>query len=82
MYKDLIKNYVEKLKKEDVIKFIENNNYVVSDKEIDIIYFYIKNYCDYFLEDNKDIWAKLKKDVSEPVFIEIRKLFNKYKKYI
>lgn len=82
MYKDLIKNYIEKLKKEDVIKFIENNNYVVSDKEIDTIYFYIKNYWADFLEDNTEIWNKLKKDVSEPVFIEIKKLFNKYKKYI
>ena len=82
MYKDLIRSYIEKLRKEDIIKFIENNNYIVSDKEIDTIYFYIKNYWNYFLEDKQEIWDKLKKDVSEPVFIEIKKLFNKYKKYI
>lgn len=82
MYKDLIKNYVENLKKEDIIKFIEKNNYVVTNKEIDTIYFYIKNYWTQFLEDNKEIWNKLKNDVSKPVFLEIKKLFNKYKKYI
>ena len=82
MYKDLIKSYIEKLKKEDIIKFIENNNYIVSNKEIDTIYFYIKNYYNDFLENKQEIWNKLKNDVSEPVFIEIKNLFNKYKKYI
>jgi len=82
MYKDLIKSYIEKLKKEDIIKFIENNNYVVSNKEIDVIYFYIKNYYNDFLEDKQEIWNRLKNDISEPVFIEIKKLFDKYKKYI
>jgi len=82
MYKDLIKSYIEKLKKEDIIKYIENNNYVVSNKEIDVIYFYIKNYYNDFLEDKQEIWNRLKNDISEPVFIEIKKLFDKYKKYI
>ena len=38
MYKSLLKGYIDSLKKEDIIKFIEQNNYEVSDKEIDTIY--------------------------------------------
>ena len=34
MYKSILKQYIEKLKKEDIIKFIGKNNYQVSDKEI------------------------------------------------
>ena len=82
MYKSIIKSYVEKLKKEDIIKYIENNNYQVSNKEIDIIYFYIKNYWEDFFNKNQDIWRKLRNDISENTYIEIMKLRDKYKKFI
>ena len=77
MYKQLLKGYIEKLKKEDIIKYIENNNYQVSDKEIDTIYFYIKNYWEDFFDNKQETWEKLKKDVSENI-----KLYQKYQKYI
>lgn len=82
MYKQLLKIYIEKLKKEEVIKYIENNNYRVSDKEIDIIYFYIKNYWEDFFDDKEEIWKKLKNDVTNDTYIEIMKLYRKYKKFI
>lgn len=82
MYKQLLKIYIEKLKKEEVIKYIENNNYRVSDKEIDIIYFYIKNYWEDFYNNNDVVWKKLKNDVSVNTYIEIMSLYNKYKNFI
>ena len=82
MYKQLLKGYIEKLKKEDIIKYIENNNYQVSDKEIDTIYFYIKNYWEEFLDNKAEIWNQLKKNVSENTYLEIIKLYQKYQKYI
>ena len=82
MYKQLLKGYIEKLKKEDIIKYIENNNYQVSDKEIDAIYFYIKNYWEDFFDNKQETWEKLKKDVSENTYLEIIKLYQKYQKYI
>jgi transcription initiation factor IIE alpha subunit len=82
MYKSLIKRYIEKLKKEDIIKFISKNNYQVSDKEIDTIYFYIKNYTDDIINNKKEIWDKLKNDVSTNTFKELQNLYHKYIKYI
>jgi len=82
MYKQILKNYIERLKKEDIIKFIEKNNYKVSDKEINNIYFYIKNYWEDFFENKKEIWEKLEKDVSYNTYLEILKLYQKYKKFI
>lgn len=82
MYKQLIKSYIEKLKKEDIIKYIENNNYVVSDKEIDTIYFYIKNHWEDFFNNKEEIWEQLKNNISNNTYIEIVKLYQKYKKYI
>lgn len=82
MYKQLIKSYIEKLKKEDIIKYIENNNYVVSDKEIDTIYFYIKNHWEDFFNNKEEIWEQLKNNISNNTYLEIVKLYQKYKKYI
>lgn len=82
MYKQILKNYIEKLKKEDIIKYIENNNYVVSDKEIDTIYFYIKNHWEDFFNNKEEIWEQLKNNISNNTYLEIVKLYQKYKKYI
>lgn len=82
MYKQLLKSYINKLRKEDVIKYIENNNYLVSDKEIDTIYFYIKNYWEDFFDNKEDVWRKLKNDVSDNTYIEIMKLYQKYRNFI
>lgn len=82
MYKSLLKGYVEKIKKEDIIKFIDKNNYQVTDKEIDIIYFYIKNYWEDIFDNRTDIWEKISHDVSPITFLEIQKLYQKYKKFI
>ena len=82
MYKQILKTYVEKLKKEDVIKFIENNNYNVSNKEIDVIYFYIKNYWEDFYYNNKQVWDRLHNDISENTYNQIIQLYKKYQKYI
>ena len=82
MYKSILKQYIERLKKEDIIKFIGENNYQVSDKEIDTIYFYIKNYWEDIFDNQEDIWNKIKQEVSPNTFIQIQGLYQKYKKYI
>ena len=82
MYKSLLKGYIENLKKEDIIKYIWKNNYQVSDKEIDTIYFYIKNYWEDILDNKKEIWEKISQDVSPNIFLQIQNLYQKYKKYI
>lgn len=82
MYKSILKQYIERLKKEDIIKFIGKNNYQVSDKEIDTIYFYIKNYWEDIFDNQEDIWNKIKQEVSPNTFIQIQGLYQKYKKHI
>lgn len=82
MYKQLLKSYIEKMTKVDIIKYIEKNNYQVSDKEIETIYFYIKNYWEDFFDNKEEVWKKLKSDVSDNTYVEILKLFNKYKNFI
>lgn len=82
MYKSLLKGYIDKLKKEDIIKYIGENNYQISDKEIDTIYFYIKNYWEDIFDNKKEIWEKISQDVSPNTFLTLQQLYQKYKKYI
>lgn len=82
MYKTLLKEYINNLKKEDIIKYIEKNNLKVNDKEIDTIYFYIKNYWEDIFDNKKQIWEKLSHDVSPQTFMTIESLYQKYKKFI
>ena len=82
MYKSLLKGYIDGLKKEDIIKYIGKNNYQVDDKEIDTIYFYIKNYWEDIFDNKKEIWDKISQDVSPTTFIQIQNLYQKYKKFI
>ena len=70
-------NYIDKLKKEDIIKFINNNNYQVSDMEINTIYFYIKNYWEELFDNSEEIWKKLQNDVSKNTYLELMKLYKK-----
>lgn len=82
MYKSLLSEYINKLSKEDIIKYITKNNYHISDKEIDIIYFYIKNYWESFYNNDKDIWLKLRNELNENTFNQVKSLYQKYIKYI
>ena len=77
---NLIKMYINKLTKDDIYKYISNNNYLVNDDDINIIYFYIKNYYEEFFKDPDSILNKIKKDVDPNTFSIILDLYNKYKK--
>lgn len=79
---NVIKKYVEKLSKEDIINFINKNNYKVKDYEIEVIYFYIKNYYLELINNDIKTWDNLKDNLNDNTFIEIKSLFNKYKKYL
>ena len=74
--------YINKLTKDDIKNYIIKNNYDVKDNEIDIIYFYIKNYHEEFFNDPNLILNKIKNDLSASTYQEIIKLYNQYKNSI
>ena len=49
MQKSFIINYAKNLTKEDIQKFVKNNNIEISNKDIDTIYTHIKKYYNVFL---------------------------------
>ena len=61
----LIKNYINKLKKEDISVFATNNNITLNDTELSIIYDTIKNDYESLLYGNHDkVFNELKSKVS------------------
>ena len=79
---NLIKIYIKNLTKENIKNYIDKNNYVISNQDIDIIYFYIKNYHNEFFNDPDYILNKIKKDISINTYNILLDLYNKYKSYI
>ena len=45
MYENIIKNYVDKLTKEDIINYSKKEDIFLIVNEINVIYIYIKNIC-------------------------------------
>ena len=77
----LLKNYIKNLKKEDIKLLATNNNIIISNKELDIIYDTIKNEYENLLNGNHDqVFNKLNNKVSSDNYDKIINLFFEYKK--
>ena len=75
----LIYEYINRLKREDIVKFCNIKNISVIDDEIDIVYSYIKNDYKRFFKNPLEVLYEIKDKVSKDTFNEIIKLYDKYK---
>lgn len=83
MYKNLIENYVNKMTKEDLINYAQKQNLNVSQNEINIIYYYIKNYWEIFYEkDPSNLFLALKEKLQKQNYEYLKKLYLQYKNRI
>ena len=81
MKKEIIK-YIDNISKDDILYFCKKNNISISQKELDILYFYIKNKYDDFFNNPNYIFNEIKPLLSNDLFNKITKLYNKYKVFI
>ena len=82
MQKNLIKNYIKNMSKEDIYNYIEKNCYDATNKEVDIIYNHIKTYYNELLETPLPYIKMLKDKISNDNYYLILELYNKYKNFI
>lgn len=82
MQKNLIKNYIKNMSKEDIYNYIEKNGYDATNKEVDIIYNHIKTYYNELLETPLPYIRMLKDKISNDNYYLILELYNKYKNFI
>ena len=76
MYKTLVENYVKKMTLEDLKNYCKKNYPEVTEKEIAVIYRYLKNNWEALYGKDTSILSKLKEEVSEKTFLEITKLLE------
>ncbi|MBO5475778.1 MAG: DUF2624 family protein [Bacilli bacterium] len=80
---NIISNYVERLTKEDIIKFANMNNLSVSDSEIDFVYTFIKrNYKNVLNNPNSFNLSLYREKFSEDNYLFLENLIKKYKNFI
>ena len=81
MNRFIIKKYIDRLTKQDIINYIDKQNIELSPNEIDIIYYYIKNkYNDFLNGNDQNILKELKQKVSPKTYQIIQEYYNLYKK--
>lgn len=80
---DLIKNYINKLQKEDIINYLNKESITANDNEIDLIYNSIKNDFDYVIHNDFNVYLeKYKSQLNENLYNKIIEKYNEYKKFI
>lgn len=80
MNKLIIINYIKKLTKGDIYNFCKKNKIPITDDEVDVIYYYIKNrYNDFFNGHEEEILLEIKYKVKSATYNKILELYYKYK---
>ncbi len=77
----LIREYVKNLTEEEIYNFALKEGVTLLDDETKIIYMYIKNYWQEFLDsDPTYLFEELKEKLRDKPYRKIVELYNKYKK--
>ena len=82
MYKKIIYNYINNIKKEDIISYSIKEGIILSKYEIDIIYDYIKNKYLSIIDNPNKILTEIKDKVSNETYHKLLELYDKYKDII
>lgn len=83
MYHSLIKNYIKKLTHKDIYDFALKQNIKLENKELNIIYNYIKNDWETIVFGNPtNLFNEFKNKVNINTYNKAMELFNKYKNKI
>lgn len=83
MKKELLKNYISKLTKQDIINYLSKECIPASNEEIDMIYNAIKNDYEEILETNFiNYISNYKLNFNPDLYRTIIEKYNQYKKFI
>ncbi len=83
MKKELIKNYINKLTKQNIIDYLSHECITASNEEIDIIYNSIKNDTDELLNSEPISYMQRHNIIlNKQLMLKIVEKYNEYKKFI
>ena len=79
----LISQYIKKIQKEDINNFAYKQGINLDKEELEIIYYYIKNKYQIFLNGkHKEILNEIKNKVKPSTYNKIESLYEQYKIYL
>lgn len=78
---NILKKYVNMLKKEDIITFAKNNNILLEKEELDLIYNTIKNRYNEIYENGIKVINEYKDRLKVNTYNKLIELYNNIKKY-
>lgn len=82
MYENIIKNYVDKLTKEDIINYSKKEDIFLNDNEINVIYDEIKNKWKQLYNGNTRAITDLENKINNKAYNKLIDLYNTYKKFL
>ena len=82
MYENIIKNYVDKLTKEDIINYSKKEDIFLNDNEINVIYDEIKNKWKQLYNGNTRVITELENKINNKAYNKLIDLYNTYKKFL
>lgn len=82
MYENIIKNYVDKLTKEDIINYSKKEDIFLNDNEINVIYDEIKNKWKQLYNGNTRVITNLENKINNKAYNKLIDLYNTYKKFL
>ena len=83
MNRFIIKKYINKITKDDIVRYAYKQNINISDRDVQVIYYYIKHKSYYFFDGHYDlIMDEIKDKVSPIVYQKIIELYDEYKNKI
>lgn len=82
MYENIIKNYVDKLTKEDIINYSKKEDIFLNDNEINVIYDEIKDKWKQLYNGNTRVITDLENKINNKAYNKLIDLYNTYKKFL
>ena len=82
MNKNILINYIQKITKQDIQKYISKENIQHTKEEIDLIYESIKNDYNEILNNFNNYIEKQKDKLNQNLYNKIIEKYNQYKKFI
>lgn len=80
MYKALIKQWIPKIRKQDLSSFLQSHHLTASSQEIDLLYLYLKTRWEEVYDEKPGIFQELQEKLSPALYLELYRLYQDMKK--
>lgn len=80
--KNIIRNYIQNLKKEDIINFCRKNNLFLNNSELNFIYNNLKNNFEYIYDNQSEFLLGLKNNLTSYNYRVLEEYYYKYRDYL